>query len=183
MVPDALVCAHSRRWRLCTFCLLIQWGFLLQMCLAAFQVNLLISPTVPAWMRVFHGKTPFEVSVFLLRNFTPFLLVLEQCNTSLAYLADTGSWEHWQRVDSPRAITDNTPESVLNAQVSAALQEEPRVLEQANRQIALLVGAIRQLEQKAVGAPLDEDEGEVPAQEADEKEGEPDEAPRLQPTE
>ena len=150
------------------------WGLLLQAVFAYAQLQLVVSDPLPEWLRVFGGLTAYQVIMVTAQNFTPFLLTMEQCTTSLGQLTETGSWSQFQFGDSVNSAYEPAPEDAANAQIASILQEEPRTLADAKRQIDLLAGAVLQLEQKVVAdcAPYVQHEGEEGASQSSEKEPE-----------
>lgn len=129
---------------------LTQWGLLLQACVFALQIQLIVSDPQPWWARVFSGLTTYDIIVMSGQNFAAMLLTLEQSTSSLSQLLDVGRTEYFQFGNSTKPVPSTSPEEIANVQIATLLQEEAQTLGQARRQIDLLAGAVLQLEQKVL---------------------------------
>lgn len=129
---------------------LTQWGLLLQACVFAIQIQLVVWDSQPWWTRAFPGLTTYDIIVMMSQNFAAVLLTLEQSTSSLSQLLDVGRTEFFQFGNSAKPVPSSSPEEIANIQIATLLQEEAQTLGQARRQIELLAGAVVQLEQKVL---------------------------------
>lgn len=116
--------------------------------MAVLQVQLILAEQLPWWTRIFYGLTAHEIGTVMLQCFAAFLLVFDQCTVSFSQLAEMGSFAHFQFGASSKPIPQPSPDELANLQIASLLQEEAETLEQARRQLQLLVSATAQLENK-----------------------------------
>lgn len=101
-----------------------------------------------SWIGEAMGLTVFQVMIFSTHVFFPFVLLLQQCNTSFGQLVTTGKCQHFRSASNPEPVFVETPAAISEARIFHTVQHEPETLAEARDQIGLLVAAITQLEKQ-----------------------------------